>query len=206
MPSDVILGEGAYRYRVDRDWANLPDGWDFHEVAAVGVDTKDTVYVFNRGRHPMIVLDRDGNFLRAFGEDIFTRAHGIHMAADGTIYATDDGDHSVRRLTPEGKVLMTLGVPGTPAPFMSGQPFNRCTHTALSPQGDIYVSDGYGNARVHKYSPDGKLLLSWGRSGTGPGEFNLPHNIICDPDGWVYVADRESSRIQVFDGNGRFEA
>jgi DNA-binding beta-propeller fold protein YncE len=100
---------------------------------------------------------------------------------------------------------MQIGVPGKPSPFMGGLPFNRCTHTALSPTGDIYVSDGYGNARVHKYSPDGKLLLSWGGPGVGPGEFNLPHNIVCDPDGWVYVADRESHRIQVFDGNGRFE-
>jgi hypothetical protein len=89
---------------------------------------------------------------------------------------------------------------------MSGEPFCRCTHTALSPEGDIYVSDGYWNARVHKFSPEGIHLLSWGRPGTEPGEFNLPHNISCDADGWVYVADRENHRIQVFDGNGRFEA
>ena len=88
---------------------------------------------------------------------------------------------------------------------MSGEPFRRCTHTALSPKGEIYVSDGYGNARVHKYTQDGKRVLSWGEPGAGPGEFNLPHNIACDADGWVYVADRENHRIQVFDGNGRFE-
>jgi DNA-binding beta-propeller fold protein YncE len=88
---------------------------------------------------------------------------------------------------------------------MSQEPFHRCTHTALSPDGDIYVSDGYGNARVHKFSPDGKLLLSWGGPGVAPGEFNLPHNICCDADGWVYVADRESHRVQVFDGKGRYE-
>jgi DNA-binding beta-propeller fold protein YncE len=96
-------------------------------------------------------------------------------------------------------------VPGKPAPFMSGEPFHRCTHTALSPQGEIYVSDGYGNSRVHKYTPDGKLLLSWGEPGTGEGEFNIVHNICCDADGWVYVADRENHRVQVFDGNGKFE-
>jgi DNA-binding beta-propeller fold protein YncE len=88
---------------------------------------------------------------------------------------------------------------------MSGQPFHKCTHTALSPSGEIYVSDGYGNARIHKFSPDGKLLLSWGASGTDPGEFNLPHNICCDADGWVYVADRENHRVQVFDRNGTYE-
>ena len=86
---------------------------------------------------------------------------------------------------------------------MSGQPFCRCTHTALSPKGEIYVSDGYGNARVHKYAPDGNYLFSWGKCGIGEGEFNLPHNIHCDADGWVYVADRENHRVQVFDGNGR---
>ena len=110
------------------------------------------------------------------------------------------------KCTLEGKVLLTLGTPGKPAPFMSGEPFHRCTHTALSPKGEIYVSDGYGNARVHKYAPDGRHLMSWGESGTEPGQFNLVHNISCDPDGWVYVADRENHRIQVFDGNGRYEA
>ncbi len=88
---------------------------------------------------------------------------------------------------------------------MSGEPFHRCTHTALSPQGHIYVSDGYGNSRVHKYTPDGKLLMSWGEPGTGEGEFNIVHKICCDADGWVYVADRENHRVQVFDGNGKFE-
>ena len=88
---------------------------------------------------------------------------------------------------------------------MSGEPFHRCTHTALSPKGEIYVSDGYGNARVHKYSPDGKLLMSWGEPGTDPGQFNIVHNIVRDGDGWVYVADRENHRVQVFDGNGKYE-
>jgi len=100
---------------------------------------------------------------------------------------------------------MEIGIPGKPAEYMSGEPFHRCTHTALSPGGDIYVSDGYGNARVHKYSPDGKLLFSWGQPGTNPGEFNIVHNICCDDDGWVYVADRENHRIQVFNGQGKYE-
>jgi hypothetical protein len=102
----------------------------------------------------------------------------------------------VRKVTLDGKVLLELGVPGKPAPFMSGEPFHRCTHTALSPRGEIYVSDGYGNARVHKYSPDGKLLMSWGEPGTGEGEFNIVRNICCDADGWLYVADRENHRVQ----------
>ena len=171
-------------------------------MAAVAVDSRDQVYVFSRSAHPVTVFDRDGNFLRSWGEGVFKRAHGLSMAPDDTIFCTDDGDHSVRRCTPEGKVLLTLGTPGTPKPYMGGEPFCQCTHTALSPNGDIYVSDGYGNARVHKYSPDGRLILSWGTSGVGKGEFNLPHNVCCDEDGWVYVADRENHRVQIFDGKG----
>ncbi|MFT6580961.1 MAG: sugar lactone lactonase YvrE [Alphaproteobacteria bacterium] len=174
-------------------------------MAAVAIDHKDQVYVFNRGEHPMIVFDREGNFLRSWGEDIFSRPHGLHIGLDETIYCTDDGDHSMRRCTLDGKVLLELGVSGKPAPYMSGEPFHRCTHTALSPTGDIYVSDGYGNSRLHKYSPDGKLLMAWGEPGNDPGQFNIAHNICCDDDGWVYVADRENHRVQVFDGNGKFE-
>ena len=201
----VILGENEFRYRVEDGWGRLPEGWSFVEVAAVGVDRHDNVYVFNRGAHPMVVFDRDGNFLRSWGEDVFKHAHGIQMLPDDTMFCTDDGDHTVRRCTLDGKVLMTLGVPGQPSPFMSGKPFCRCTHTAVSPKGEIYVADGYGNAQVHRFTPDGKYITSWGKCGCLPGEFNLPHNIHCDGDGWVYVADRENHRIQVFDGNGRFE-
>ncbi len=201
----VVLGSGEYRYGVQEGWGELPEGWSFHEVGAVGVDAKDNVYVFNRSEHPMIVFDREGKFLRSWGEGVFKNAHGLQMLPDGTMYCTDNGDHTVRHCTPEGKVLMTIGVPGQPSPFMSGRPFCRCTHTATAPNGDIYVSDGYGNAQVHKFAPDGKYISSWGKCGCLPGEFNLPHNIHCDADGWVYVADRENHRIQVFDGNGRFE-
>jgi len=201
----ATVGSGAYTYEPVENWAKLPPGWSFKEIGGVGVDRHDNVFVFNRGEHPMIVFDCDGNFLRSFGEGMFPRAHGVFMAPDDTIWLTDDGDHTVRQCTLEGKVLLTLGISGKPAPFMSGEPFHRCTHTAMSPQGDIYVSDGYGNSRVHKYAPNGKLLLSWGGPGTDPGEFNIAHNITCDADGWVYVADRENHRVQVFDGNGKYE-
>jgi hypothetical protein len=130
-----------------------------------------TSMLFNRGEHPMMVFDREGNFLRSWGEGQYPRAYGVHMAPDDTMFLTDDGGHFVRKVTLDGKVLLELGVPGKPAPYMSGEPFHRCTHTALSPRGDIYVSDGYGNSRVHKYTPSGKLLMSWGEPGTGEGEF-----------------------------------
>jgi DNA-binding beta-propeller fold protein YncE len=202
----VIIGEGKYRYRVAEGWGELPPGVTYGDSAAVCVDSKDTVYVFTRGTHPVIVFDRNGKFLRSWGQDIgFVNAHGAAIGPDDMLYLTDDFGQTVRKCTPDGKVLMTIGTPKVAAPPFSGKPFNRCTHTALSPSGDIYVSDGYRNAAVHKYSPDGKLLLSWGEPGTGPGEFNLVHNIACDDDGWVYVADRENHRVQVFDGNGKYE-
>jgi len=165
----IIVGSGEYQYSIVEDWAKLPHGWSFKEVAAVGVDKDDNVYCFNRGEHPMMVFDRDGNFLRSWGEGQYPRAHGVHMGPDDSIYLTDDGGHFVRKCRLEdGKVLLELGVPGKPAPYMSGEPFHRCIHTALSPKGEIYVSDGYGNARVHKYAPDGKLSMSWGEPGTDP--------------------------------------
>jgi hypothetical protein len=201
----ATFGSGEFTYRIVDDWARLPDGWRLGDVAGVGVDGNDHVCLFHRGPHPLIVLDRAGNYLRSWGDGVFRRAHGVHMGPDDTIYLTDDGDHTVRKCSLDGKVLLTIGIPDAPAAFMSGDPFHRCTHTALSPNNEIYVSDGYGNARVHKYAQDGKRVKSWGEPGAGPGQFNLPHNIACDADGWVYVADRENHRIQVFDGNGRFE-
>ena len=105
----VVLGSGEHRYRVVENWAKLPDGWEFRDVAAVAVDSKDRVYVFNRGEHPMMVFDRDGNFLRSWGEGLFKRAHGIHIDSDDTLYCTDDGDHTVRKITTDGKVLLTIG-------------------------------------------------------------------------------------------------
>jgi hypothetical protein len=144
MPT--ILGSGEHRYRVVENWAKLPEGWNLTDVASVAVDSKDRIYVFNRGAHPMVVLDREGNFITSWGEGLFNRAHGLHIDTEDNLYCTDDGDHTVRKCSTDGDVLLTIGIPNKPAPFMSGEPFHRCTHTALSPKGEIYVSDGYGNA------------------------------------------------------------
>jgi sugar lactone lactonase YvrE len=199
------LGSGDYTFVPDLDWPTLPSNIVLGDVSAVAVDRHDQVYLFNRGVHPMVVVRRDGSFIKSWGEGVFPNAHGLHIAPDDTIFCTDQGDHTVRQCTLDGKVLLTIGTPGKAAGRMSGQPFCRCCHTALSPSGDIYVADGYGNARIHKYAPDGRHLFSWGEPGTDPGQFNLPHNICCDDDGWVYVADRENHRIQIFDGKGRYE-
>jgi hypothetical protein len=201
----VDLGVGDYGYSVVDDWVKLPEDLVVGDVSDIGIDDHDRVYLFNRGEHPVIVLERDGTYERCWGEGLFRRPHGLRIGADGAIYCTDDAGHTVRKFTPEGKLLLQLGESGTPSGYMEGTPFNRCTNTALSPNGEIYVSDGYGNARVHKFSPDGKLLLSWGEPGTRPGQFNVVHSVCVDVDGWVYIADRENHRVQVFGPNGRFE-
>ena len=204
----ALLGSGSLSYEVSgEDWGNLPEGWTYKEATAVAVDSKDNVYVFNRGTQPMVVFDRDGNFLRAWGGDTFTLAHGVSVGPDDSIYCADSGDHTVRKMSPEGEVLLTLGTKDEPAPPMSGRPLCRPTHLAVDRRnGDLFVSDGYSNARVHHYTPDGELVGSWGESGTGPGQMNIVHNIAIDDEGWIYVADRENRRIQVFDTEGNLEA
>ena len=203
----VTLGNEKYSYETTAEnWGNLPEGCRYQEATAVDVDENDNVYVFNRGTHPMLVFDPDGNVLRSWGTGVFASPHGITIGPDGMIYCTDNADHTVRKFTPEGKLLLTLGEVGKPAAEMSGIPFCRPTHTAIdSRDGGIYVADGYSNARVHKFAPDGKHLFSWGESGTDAGQFNIVHNITTDKDGWVYIADRENHRIQVFNPDGKYE-
>ncbi len=204
----AILGGGEFTYEASgEEWGELPDGWQYNDATAVAVDSRDNVYVFNRGGHPIIVYDSGGRFLRSWGEDIFTMPHGVAIGPDDSVYCADVGDHTVRKLTPEGKLLLTLGEPGRPADAMSGEPFRAPTHLAVDPRsGELLVSDGYGNARVHRYDPDGRLIGSWGESGTFPGHFNIVHNIAIDGDGWVYVADRDNRRVQVFDVEGGYQA
>ncbi len=183
-------------------WGKLPEGWIFTQVAGVAVDSQDRVYAFNRGEHPVIIFDRYGKFLGSWGEGIFNNAHGIQITPDDHIYLVDSGDHTVRKFTTDGKLLMTLGTKDCPGE--NGEPFDKPTDVAVSPSGEIYVSDGYGNRRMHKYSPDGELLLSWGEEGDGIGQFALPHGVFVDKQDRVYVADRENHRIQIFTPQGEF--
>jgi DNA-binding beta-propeller fold protein YncE len=207
----------APRYEAVVGWEQLPAGYTHPDVAAVAVNSKGRVYLFCRAEHPVLVYERDGRFVGSWGEGIFTmRTHGITIAPDDSVWCTDDAGHSVRKFTPEGALLLTLG-DNAGKPSASGYdgsnittvtrgapPFNRPTNLAVAPNGDLYVSDGYGNARVHRFSPTGTLLASWGEPGTGPGQFMLPHGIAVDPNGDVLVCDRESDRIQVFTAEGRY--
>ncbi len=203
----VVIGENGFRYQVSgENWGQLPEGCVYREGTAVAVDSEDQVYVFNRGTMPMIVFDTNGNLLRTWGEGVFANPHGVTIAPDDTVFCVDNGDSTVRQFTPEGELLMTLGTPHEPSPRMSGEPFSVPAHVAFDRRtGEFYVADGYSNARVHKYSPNGRLLFSWGESGTGDGQFNIVHNVEVDSDGWVYIADRENHRIQVFNSQGRYE-
>lgn len=198
----MVFGQGTHQYTVQEDWWTLPEGWEFGWVPAVAVDSQDRVYVYSRSEHPMVVFDRDGNFIDSWGDDILKDAHGIFIDADDNIYCTEREPHVIRKFTTDGELLMTLGTPDVPG--AEGEPFNLPTDFALGPDGEMYISDGYGNARVHKYSPDGKLIKSWGQPGTGPGEFDLPHCVRVDPRNRLMVADRENNRIQFFTLDGEY--
>lgn len=187
-------------------WARPPEGIRLYDVPGVEVDGEDRVYAFSRGAHGLAIFESDGGFVRSWGPSLFTNPHGVRIDGAGLLYLTDEGDHTVRRCTPDGDVLLTIGTPSVAAPFMSGQPFYKPTNVSFGPEGDIFVADGYGNAHVHRFTPDGELIRTWGGSGSDPGQFYIPHDVRCDTDGWVYVADRENHRIQVFDGEGRVEA
>jgi DNA-binding beta-propeller fold protein YncE len=201
--------QGAFAYEADDGWAKLPEGWTFPEVADVAVDSNDNLYVFNRGNHPVIVFDKAGNAIRSFGEGFFGgRAHGIAAGVDGFIYCVENTKHAIHKFTQEGELVFTLGEEGKPAPKWSNKPFNLPTNMEVSPKsGDIYVSDGYGNAAIHRFSQDGALVRSWGDVGCDPGQFQHPHDLAIDENEYVYVCDRENYRVQIFDGNtGKLEA
>jgi DNA-binding beta-propeller fold protein YncE len=213
-------GTGKHSYELNDSWAKLPEGWRFNDVGGLSIDAEDRIYVLNRGGHPVVVFDREGNLLASWGEGLFKRPHGGCVGPDGSVYCTDDGNHTVSKFTPDGKLLMTLGKRDQPSdtgyvlqPELAaslatikrgGAPFNRPTGVALSSSGDIYVSDGYGNARIHKFTPDGTLLFSWGEPGAAPGQFCLPHSVRVDKQDRVWVCDRENSRIQIFNAQGEF--
>jgi DNA-binding beta-propeller fold protein YncE len=205
-------------FQVVNGWEQLPDGWSHPDVADVAVDADDRVYVFNRGEHPVIVYTRDGEFVASWGEGLFVSPHAITIGHDGSVFCVDNNDHTVRKFDQGGKLLLTLGTAGTPSDtgyvfgqYLSvthgGEPFNRPTKVAVLRSGDFYVSDGYGNSRIHRFTAAGELVASWGEPGEGPGEFRLPHAVAVSPDeSLVYVADRENDRIQVFDPDGTFLA
>jgi DNA-binding beta-propeller fold protein YncE len=189
-------------YVVSEGWGQLPPGWTFTQVAGVAVDSSDRVYVFNRGAHPMIVFDRAGQVVASWGEGQFKTPHGICLDADENLYLVDSGNHTLKKFSRDGELLQVWGTED--ALGVDGRPFGGPTDAAVSPSGEVYISDGYKNARVHKFSAEGELLLSWGEPGDGPGQFHLPHSVWVDKREQVYVADRENHRIQIFSPQGEY--
>lgn len=202
----VVLSQPAFAeipdYKPVADWPKLPANTEFGPVSAVATDSADRVYVFHRGPKPVLVFDRDGKYLRSWGDEQVKTAHGLRIDKDDNIWITDIGNHQVMKFDADGKLLLSLGKKGR-AGTASDQ-FDRPTDVAFGADGDFYVSDGYGNSRVLKFSRDGKLLREWGKKGKGEGEFSLPHAIVVDAKGRVIVGDRENNRVQVFDAEGKF--
>ncbi|HEX2033730.1 MAG TPA: peptidyl-alpha-hydroxyglycine alpha-amidating lyase family protein [Chloroflexota bacterium] len=203
------------RYQVVEGWEELPRGFTHRDCVGVDVDSQDNVYLFTRDQPRVIVYRPDGAFLRAWGEDFFTaRTHGLTLGPDDFVYCVDEGSHCIYKFTPTGGLQLTIGTKGVAAQtgydgstlesIRGGPPFNRPTNLAVAPNGELYVSDGYGNCKVHRFSATGELIQSWGEPGTGPGQFFLPHGIAVAADGRVLVADRENDRIQIFTPDGQF--
>jgi len=210
----MALGPHRLEYEVIEGWEHLPEGWSFVEVAGVAVDSHERVYVYCRGEHPVIVFDKDGHFLTAWGEGVFARPHGIYIDDQDRVHCVDCDDHTIRTFSTDGALLGTMGKAfeasqtgfaiGESPVQHAGGPFNMVTNVVVLPDGSKYVTDGYGNARVHKFTPDDSLAFSWGEPGSGPGQFNLPHGLAVDRQGRVYVADRENSRVQIFSAAGEY--
>ena len=210
----TTVGSGSYTYEVEESWATLPTGWTFGGVSAVATDSQDRVYAFQRKDPPILIFDKDGTFLSSWGTSTFADPHGINIVND-VIYVTDRNDHVALKFTLDGRPLMVVGTRGQASdtgatkdielPPRSAGPFNKPTEMMVAPSGDLYVTDGYRNSRVHRFSSQGALIDSWGEPGTeAPGEFHLPHSLWVDRQSQVYVCDRENSRIQVFTAAGKF--
>ena len=221
----MLYGTGKYTYELVDGWAKCPEGFSFLNVPGIVVDSQDRVHVFSRSAHPVAIFDREGNLLTWWGEGFFKSLHGSCIGPDGTFYFTDGGHDTVTKYTPDGKLLLTLGNKDQPSDtgwkpnpdakgidfdflgidsIKGGPPFNKPTGVAVSSSGEIYVSDGYRNARVHKFAPDGTLLSSWGEPGRAPGQFRVPHWIWLDKQERVWICDRHNNRIQIFNSKGKF--
>jgi DNA-binding beta-propeller fold protein YncE len=214
-PSDpaLLVPETAplLDYAVAPTAVTLPDGVTMGPTASVALDARGPLLVLTRGPQAILEFDKEGRFLRAFG-DRFTRSHGLRIDRDGNLWATDVGAHTVVKLKRDGTVLMTLGTKGEAGEWndaTGSHRLNQPNDVAIAANGDVFVAQGHtpgaaGDARVLKFSSDGRFIKSWGGKGTGPGQFQVAHGIAIDADGMLWVMDRENQRIEVFDTDGRF--
>ena len=212
----VAVGSGPYQYDLVEGWGALPQGMSFGVVTGVVVDSQERVIVCQQQMEPpVIIFDGDGNYLDSWGVGLLPEPHTLFIDSEDVIYVPDRAAHVAMKFTVDGKPLMELGNRGTPSDTgcqehegvvpRAGGPFNVPTRMSPSPSGDIYVSDGYRNCRVHRFSSDGALISSWGQPGeSAPGEIRSPHCLWVMPDGNVYVCDRLNNRIQIFSPSGEF--
>ena len=179
-------------------------------AAAVAFDSKGHLFVLTRGNPSLFEFDNNGKFIRAFGEGLFTRSHGLRIDKDGNIWATDVGAHTVMKLDPQGKVLMTLGTKGQRGEWNeSSRLFYEPNDIAIAINGDIFVAQGHtpganGDPRVLKFDKNGNFIKSWGGKGKEPGKFDVAHGLAFDAKGQLWVTDRENQRIQIFNTDGKF--
>jgi DNA-binding beta-propeller fold protein YncE len=192
----------ALPYRVVPDFFQWPKEWHFGEVSGVAIDSRGHIFVFQRTTPMLSEFDGSGKFLREIGAGLFTHPHGLRIDAEDSIWTTDDGSHLVLKLDHDGRPLLVLGRKGVAAE--ADWLFNEPADVAFDKEGNIYVSDGYGNSRVMKFDRTGRFLKSWGSYGSKPGQFDLPHTILIDNEERVYVGDRENKRIQIFNAEGKF--
>ena len=201
-------GIGSHCYRADSNWSHTigshgPDGMVTGIAVGTGKIDRDRLYAFQRdpeGR--VLVYERNGNFLGSWGTGIFFEPHNISVTCDQKVICTDRNDHTVRIFTIRGNLQQTLGTADHAG--LPGEPFNKPCHAVADPvTGAIWDADGYGNARIHRFSSDGNIELSFGTPGSGDGQFNLPHSLALDSRGRLIVVDRENYRLQIFNQEGR---
>ena len=197
--STLIAAEPAAWQPVP-DFFQVPAGVTLGACTAVAENSRGEIFFFHRGEQPILVFDADGKFLRSFGDGLVGSSHGLRIDADDNVWATDIGNHQVFKFDPQGKLLLQLG---TGKPGAGPTEFNKPTDVAFGSGGEFYVTDGYGNTRVLKFSPSGGLVHQWGAAGKEPGQFDTPHAIVRDAKGRLIVGDRENQRIQIFDADGK---
>jgi hypothetical protein len=188
-------------YQVDPFWPQRPPNMPWRDVPGIAVDKQDNVWIFTRTNPAVQVFSAEGKFIRAWGEGVVSNAHHLRIDRDGNIWLSDVGWHIVRKCSPDGKVLLTIGTPGRKGE--GPNLLNKPTDMAIAPNGDVFISDGYGNSRVAHFDRHGKFIKAWGTLGTGPENFSIPHSIALDSRGRLYVADRNNVRVQVYSQDGR---
>ncbi len=189
-------------FKVDPTWPERPKNVSWGPMSGVAVDAQDNVWVLSRAGPPVQVYQPDGKFLRSWGAGLLDTPHQLRIDRQGNVWLADSGNHVVLQCSTEGKVIRTLGTRGEAG--CDERHFNRPADMVVAPDGDVFVADGYGNARVVHFDKNGKFVKSWGKLGGEPGEFSLPHSVALDSKGRLYVADRNNSRVQVFDQDGKF--